>query len=105
MRAIPTKIGGVFCLLSSILVLLLLPLLDADEYTVRDPDLNVCFKFMFMLWVLAFILLGWLGAAPMEAPYIFLSKILVTYHFFFFLIYIPIIDRLIVYWFYPSDEE
>lgn len=51
---------------------------------------------VYATWVLTFILLGWLGGAPMEYPYVWLSRFFVVYHFFFFLIYIPILDPIIV---------
>lgn len=76
LRSIPSKLGGVLALLISVLILYFLPFFD-KKYT---------FKGIFWILTSVFILLTWLGACPIEDPYIILavpSTILYFVCFFF----------------------
>ena len=53
----------------------------------KAPQFRLVFKFFFFFWVASFLLLGFLGAKPVEFPYSELSIGATCYYFGFFLIY------------------
>nr|AEP27731.1 cytochrome b [Brachycerus muricatus] len=83
LRSIPSKIGGILALISSIAVLGLLPLLYKSKF------MNMSFyplnKFTFWSFVCIFILLTWIGSQPVENPYISMSQILTYLYFSYFI--------------------
>lgn len=81
LRSIPNKLGGVMALLASVVVLWLVPGLG-----VRN-NFNFLGKLLFWVQVVIFLLLTWIGACPVEAPYIFIGQILTCVYFLFFMIY------------------
>jgi ubiquinol-cytochrome c reductase cytochrome b subunit len=93
LRAIPDKLGGVAVMIFSILILLLLPLLGSTS-SLRSSDFRPIYKFFFWYLVFSFLLLGWLGACPVEEPYILLSRLFTFYYFLFFLVLMPLIGLL-----------
>lgn len=72
LRSIPSKLGGVVALIISILVLYLWPYSDGQK--IRN--------FLFWLLVATFILLGWIGRLPVEAPYEFIGRAATIFYFF-----------------------
>jgi len=85
LRAIPNKIGGVIAMLFSILILFSLP--SSDKSIIKSPRLRSIFNFFFIIFIVNFLFLGFLGGSPAEEPYIFLSRVSsIVYfsHFFFF---------------------
>nr|YP_003331300.1 cytochrome b [Chauliognathus opacus]ACM45022.1 cytochrome b [Chauliognathus opacus] len=81
LRSIPNKLGGVIALVMSIAILYTMPLNKKKMQSNKFYPVN---KFMFWFLVTVFILLTWIGAKPVEDPYIMWGQILtVTY----FLIY------------------
>nr|YP_010990680.1 cytochrome b [Pitambara triremiprocta]WOW99124.1 cytochrome b [Pitambara triremiprocta] len=85
LRSIPSKLGGVIALMSSILVLWTLPFtMDQKFQSNKMYPIN---KLIFWTLVNSFILLTWIGARPVEDPYIFTGQMLTIYYFstFFFL--------------------
>ena len=89
LRAIPNKLLGVVALFGSILILAFMPWLDTSR--VRSARYRPLYKQFFWLWVIGFILLGWLGAKPPEGVYVILARILTIYYFAFFLIVLPLL--------------
>nr|UVU30565.1 cytochrome b [Euceros serricornis] len=86
LRSIPNKLGGVIALLMSILILLILPFLKKNLFqSNKFYPLN---QFYFWFFINIFILLTYLGAQPVEYPYIEISQILTIFYFsFYFLNY------------------
>jgi ubiquinol-cytochrome c reductase cytochrome b subunit len=80
LRAIPKKLGGVLALLLFIVVLYFLPLFTRT----RVRRFSAFRQVMFWLWVVNFILLTWIGACPVEDPFILLSRIGCLGYFLFF---------------------
>nr|YP_010688326.1 cytochrome b [Cheiloneurus elegans]WBR65754.1 cytochrome b [Cheiloneurus elegans] len=82
LRSIPNKLGGVIALLMSILILLMLSM--NSNYKMKS------FKFYFfnqsMFWILIsiFIILTWIGARPVEDPYITTGQIISILYFTYF---------------------
>ena len=112
LRAVPSKLGGVIAMGSSIGILFLLPTLDRGHFKLltfidrlfslvfpripvgykeiafyKGPRFRPIFKFFFSLWVFNFILLGILGGKPVEFPYSEVSVLVSIFYFSFFLLY------------------
>ncbi len=83
------KLLGVVAMFGSILILCLLPWLDTSR--VRSTRYRPLYKQFFWLWVIGFILLGWLGAKPAEGIYVILARVLTIYYFAFFIIVLPLL--------------
>nr|YP_003434437.1 cytochrome b [Chaetoderma nitidulum]ABM69281.1 cytochrome b [Chaetoderma nitidulum] len=88
LRSIPNKMGGVMALLMSILVLLFLPFLHGGKFL--SNSMYPIYQILFWSFVVNFFLLTWVGACPVEVPYIMLGQSL-TLFYFNFLIWSPII--------------
>jgi ubiquinol-cytochrome c reductase cytochrome b subunit len=89
LRAIPSKLGGVIAMFSSIFVLAFLPWLDTSR--VRSGAYRPVFQYWFVLFVIACIGLGYLGSKPPEGLYVVFARILTTYYFAYFLIILPLL--------------
>jgi len=85
LRSIPNKLGGVIALLISILILGFLPFFKKRKLKQGEQ-----FKFLKQLifWVLVsiFFLLTWIGARPVEDPFILIGQILTVLYFLCFYI-------------------
>nr|ASY98494.1 cytochrome b [Idolomantis diabolica] len=90
LRSIPNKLGGVIALMMSITVLFFMPLIITNSRGIQYYPIN---QFMFWLMVLIIILLTWIGARPVEEPYIFTSQILTTTYFSYYILN-PLITKL-----------
>lgn len=88
LRSIPNKLGGVIALVSSILILISLPFTFKPKF--RGLEFYSVAQPLFWSWVSIFLLLTWIGARPVEEPYIILGQILTCLYFSYFL-FTPII--------------
>nr|UBD07272.1 cytochrome b [Synapturanus rabus] len=88
LRSIPNKLGGVLMLLSSILILLLIPIVNPSKQ--RSTMFRPPTKVLFWLSISNFMILTWIGGQPVEDPFIFLNQISSFVYFFLFLLAIPI---------------
>ncbi|HEV2364863.1 MAG TPA: cytochrome b N-terminal domain-containing protein [Caulobacteraceae bacterium] len=68
LRAIPDKLTGVLALFAAIGLLFVLPWLDTSK--VRSKRYRPASRVWFVLWLLAFIALGWCGTQEPDAPII-----------------------------------
>lgn len=84
LRRIPNKLGGVIALVISILIISFLTL--KKKYK-RSHKFNLFQKFTFALLSSFFLLLTWIGANPVEIPYILIGKMLSFVYFFCIFIY------------------
>nr|YP_010238582.1 cytochrome b [Cephenemyia stimulator]QTE20639.1 cytochrome b [Cephenemyia stimulator] len=83
LRSIPNKLGGVIALVLSIAILAILPLSHLSKFRgIQFYPLN---KIMFWIMVITVILLTWIGARPVEDPYILMGQILTIIYFFYYL--------------------
>jgi ubiquinol-cytochrome c reductase cytochrome b subunit len=85
LRAVPDKLGGVLTMGAAMFVLFLLPWLD------RSPVRSIrhkgpIFKTMLTLFVISFVLLGWLGLQPAIGIYVHLARVATVLYFAFFLL-------------------
>lgn len=88
LRSIPNKLGGVIALVSSILILISLPFTLKPKF--RGLEFYSMAQPLFWSWVSVFLLLTWIGARPVEEPYIVLGQILTCLYFSYFL-FTPVI--------------
>lgn len=84
LRSIPNKLGGVIALLMSILILYIMPLINSMINSLIFYPNN---QLLFWLFINNFILLTWLGAQPIEFPYVNFSQILSIFYFTYFIIF------------------
>lgn len=92
LRAIPNKTLGVLALLSSILILILLPFLHFGF--INTSKFRPYFKFLLYLFFLNFLLLVYTGGALVEEPFISLSLFSTFFYFSFFLLLTPLFSFL-----------
>ncbi|YP_009517124.1 cytochrome b (mitochondrion) [Thrips palmi] len=86
LRSIPNKLGGVIALLMSILILMFLPFMKKNKKTQGS---QFCLKKQILFWtlVMSFFLLTWIGARPVEEPFVLIGQVLTIIYFsLFFLI-------------------
>lgn len=84
LRSIPNKLGGVLALLASVLVFYTLPFFFIKQIqSLQFYPLN-----KLTLWILlrVIFLLTWIGAKPVEAPYIITGQILTIIYFSYFIL-------------------
>ena len=84
LRSIPSKLGGVLAIFRAFLIFAVLTILKVSSLPNNRFSKRGKFLFWFFIWVA--ILLTWIGARPVEYPYIQIGQILrVLYFCFFFL--------------------
>nr|YP_009628980.1 cytochrome b [Metapenaeus joyneri]QBX88882.1 cytochrome b [Metapenaeus joyneri] len=84
LRSIPNKLGGVIALVMSILILLILPFTHAAKF--RSLTFYPLNQIMFWSLVAIVFLLTWIGARPVEDPYIITGQILTVLYFAYYII-------------------
>lgn len=84
LRSIPNKLGGVICLVLAIAILAILPFSQATD--IKSNKNLILPQILFWSYVLLVILLTWIGARPVEEPFIITGQILTILYFSFFLI-------------------
>nr|UBN08972.1 cytochrome b [Panesthia tryoni tegminifera] len=83
LRSIPNKLGGVIALAMSIAILFLMPMYKSNFRGIQFYPLN---QIMFWIMMNTVILLTWIGARPVEDPYIITGQILTIIYFMFYMI-------------------
>nr|YP_009537985.1 cytochrome b [Athyma recurva]AYN60728.1 cytochrome b [Athyma recurva] len=90
LRSIPNKLGGVIALVMSILILIILPFsFNKKIQGIQFYPLN---QILFWSFITTIILLTWIGAQPVENPYIITSQFLTLIYFSYFIIN-PILNK------------
>nr|UIX55376.1 cytochrome b [Eremiaphila sp.] len=90
LRSIPNKLGGVIALVMSIAVLFLLPMSNSNIRGIQYYPLN---QIMFWSMTTMIIMLTWIGARPVEDPYIMTGQILTILYFLYFILN-PLINKM-----------
>nr|YP_009122011.1 cytochrome b [Bombyx huttoni]AJH65742.1 cytochrome b [Bombyx huttoni] len=84
LRSIPNKLGGVIALIMSIMILIILP------FTYKKKIQGIQFypinQIIFWSFIITTILLTWIGARPVENPYIITGQMLTIMYFMYFLL-------------------
>lgn len=83
LRSIPNKLGGVLALLASVVVLYFLPLKNVKIRSRRRVSPTT--KIYFWAFIHSVVLLTWIGARPVEAPFLGLGQGLTIFYFLFFI--------------------
>nr|YP_009441862.1 cytochrome b [Dryocoetes villosus]AOY39615.1 cytochrome b [Dryocoetes villosus] len=84
LRSIPNKLGGVLALVFSIAILYILPFSNKKKFLgIQFYPLN---KILFWSLFAIVMLLTWIGARPVEDPYIITGQTLTMLYFSFFII-------------------
>nr|YP_007627094.1 cytochrome b [Cupido argiades]AGE31680.1 cytochrome b [Cupido argiades] len=84
LRSIPNKLGGVIALIFSILILIILPFtFNKKMQGIQFYPIN---QIMFWILISTIILLTWIGARPVEEPYIITGQLLTIIYFNYFII-------------------
>nr|YP_009045310.1 cytochrome b [Pantoporia hordonia]AHA03661.1 cytochrome b [Pantoporia hordonia]WAU48156.1 cytochrome b [Pantoporia hordonia] len=90
LRSIPNKLGGVIALVMSILILIILPFtFNKKIQGIQFYPLN---QILFWVMITTIILLTWIGARSVEAPYIITGQLLTLIYFSYFIIN-PILNK------------
>nr|AXS65423.1 cytochrome b [Coleoptera sp. 17 KM-2017] len=84
LRSIPNKLGGVLALVFSIAILFLLPFLNNKKF--MSNQFYPINKIMFWILLNIVILLTWIGARPVEDPYILMGQILTILYFLYYIL-------------------
>nr|YP_009514143.1 cytochrome b [Palaemon capensis]AXY96101.1 cytochrome b [Palaemon capensis] len=84
LRSIPNKLGGVIALAMSVAILFIMPF----SYKAKFRSLSFYPPNQILFWslIVTVILLTWIGARPVEDPYILTGQILTLLYFSFFLL-------------------
>nr|YP_010693059.1 cytochrome b [Dacus armatus]WCB98240.1 cytochrome b [Dacus armatus] len=90
LRSIPNKLGGVIALVLSIAILMILPFYHLSQF--RGIQFYPINKIMFWIMVVTVILLTWIGARPVEEPYVLVGQILTIIYFLYYIIN-PLINK------------
>nr|YP_009307999.1 cytochrome b [Huananpotamon lichuanense]AOS50521.1 cytochrome b [Huananpotamon lichuanense] len=84
LRSIPNKLGGVIALVLSVMIIMILPFSHSSKF--RSLMFYPSNQIMFWCLVSIIILLTWIGARPVEPPYILTGQILTILYFSFYLL-------------------
>lgn len=84
LRSIPNKLGGVIALVLSIAILFILPFSNKRKF--RGIQFYPINQILFWFLLIIVILLTWIGARPVEAPYVICGQILTILYFSYFLL-------------------
>nr|YP_010249658.1 cytochrome b [Nothochrysa sinica]QTT60776.1 cytochrome b [Nothochrysa sinica] len=91
LRSIPNKLGGVIALVLSIAILMIMPFYFLSNFQgLQFYPIN---QILFWSMVSIVILLTWIGARPVEDPFILIGQILTIMYFLYFLIN-PLIHKI-----------
>nr|WGO58014.1 cytochrome b [Rhabdoblatta densimaculata] len=83
LRSIPNKLGGVIALVLSIAILFIMPMYHSKFRGMQFYPIN---QIMFWIMLNTVILLTWIGARPVEDPYIITGQLLTILYFSYYLI-------------------
>nr|AVN68276.1 cytochrome b [Tryonicus parvus] len=82
LRSIPNKLGGVIALVMSIAILFIMPLFKSNFQGITFYPIN---QVLFWLMTSVIMLLTWIGARPVEDPFIITGQILTVMYFFYYI--------------------
>lgn len=84
LRSIPNKLGGVIALVVSIAILAILPFYHLRKF--RGIQFYPINQSLFWAIVVTVILLTWIGARPVEDPYVIIGQLLTVIYFLYYLV-------------------
>lgn len=89
LRSIPSKVGGILGMFGSIVVLFFLPFTNTSK--VRSASFRPAYRTAFWFLFFIFIVLGWIGQAKVDTPFIEIGQVATFFYFSYFLIFFPLI--------------
>lgn len=89
LRSVTHKLLGILLLALFILVILLLPYLCKHQM-IRSTLFRPLHGFVFWLFFVNCLLLGWIGGLPTDAPYLALGQLFTALHFFLLAVAFPV---------------
>nr|YP_006665933.1 cytochrome b [Leucoptera malifoliella]AER38738.1 cytochrome b [Leucoptera malifoliella]WMX20524.1 cytochrome b [Leucoptera malifoliella] len=84
LRSIPNKLGGVIALMMSIIILMILPFTFMKK--IQGIQFYPMNQIYFWILLTNLMLLTWIGARPVEEPYIILGQMLTINYFSYYMI-------------------
>nr|QGT77281.1 cytochrome b [Apotamonautes hainanensis] len=84
LRSIPNKLGGVIALVLSVVIIAILPFSHSSKF--RSLTFYPLNQILFWWLVSIIMLLTWIGARPVESPFILTGQILTLTYFSFYLL-------------------
>nr|YP_010408165.1 cytochrome b [Septaria lineata]URF21538.1 cytochrome b [Septaria lineata]USS60664.1 cytochrome b [Septaria lineata] len=84
LRSIPSKLGGVVALVLSIAILFILPFTHLGKF--RSTAFYPISQVLFWTLIGIFLILTWIGARPVEAPYEFIGRVFTVLYFSYYII-------------------
>nr|YP_010627185.1 cytochrome b [Syritta vitripennis]WBK26889.1 cytochrome b [Syritta vitripennis] len=90
LRSIPNKLGGVIALVMSIMILMIMPFYNLMKF--RGIEFYPINQILFWIMVVIVMLLTWIGARPVEPPFVSIGQILTILYFGYFMIN-PIVSK------------
>ena len=89
LRSIPNKLLGVLAMFSSLLILLLLPVLDLSR--IRGSQFRPAMRIGLWAFYVNFLILMFIGAQHPEPPFIMVGQISTLFYFAWFLVIVPVV--------------
>nr|ABB90929.1 cytochrome b [Grylloblatta sculleni] len=83
LRSIPNKLGGVIALITSIAILFIMPFTNKSNF--RSMQFYPINQIMFWIMLSTTMLLTWIGARPVEQPYIITGQLLTVMYFMYYM--------------------
>jgi ubiquinol-cytochrome c reductase cytochrome b subunit len=87
LRSIPNKTAGVIGLVLAIVALFLLPLIHRP--LIRSMDFRIFSKILFYVFVVVCLILGWIGAKPIEYPFLQVGQFFTLLYFTLIFVIMP----------------
>nr|YP_010704171.1 cytochrome b [Ptosima chinensis]WCO87664.1 cytochrome b [Ptosima chinensis] len=84
LRSIPNKLGGVIALVLSIAILFIMPF--SNKKKMMSTQFYPLNKILFWTFLTIVMLLTWIGARPVEEPYIIIGQLLTLAYFAYFIV-------------------
>lgn len=84
LRSIPNKLGGVIALVISIAILFILPF--TNKFLFIRTQFYPINQILFWTITIIVVLLTWIGARPVEDPYILTGQLLTIFYFLYFIL-------------------
>ena len=85
LRSIPRKLGGVLALVLSVIMLFVFPYQKNTKF--KGLIFYGPLKIYYWSWVVSVVLLTWIGARPVEEPYIIAGQLLSVFYFRFYILH------------------